>query len=120
MISIAIAFKRQHARSLPIFWLAAVFVSLLPAMNIPGRGLAGAFEYRYTLAAHVISAILLADLALRFARAKRCWGTTWDCVAIGFVIAYLGWAGGVTLSTSATWRMPGRVLAEDDRALSRK
>ncbi len=103
---IVFVLKRRHGWSLPLLWAAAVFVSLLPAMNIPGHGLAGAFEYRYTLSAHVVSAILLADFALRLTRGKQRWGKAARAVSLGLVLAYLGWAVSVTLSTSVAWRSP--------------
>ncbi|MSR15753.1 MAG: hypothetical protein EXR86_14605 [Gammaproteobacteria bacterium] len=94
--------KRRHHWSFPSLCLAAVIASLLPAMNVPAYGLARVFEYRYTLAAHVMSAMLLADLAIRLTRIKL--RERLRVLPRVLVLAYLGWAVTLTASTSFAWR----------------
>ncbi len=102
-----ITLKRQHRWSLPLLWGGVVLVSVLPTLSLLGRGGSGTFEYRDLLIAHVLSAILLADLARRLVRhAGRA--KTRRYVTLGFVVLYLGWACSVTYASTAAWRSPAK------------
>ena len=68
--AMAVAARVRHGDSLPLTWLLLAGVSVATVMNIPNRGHAATFEYRYTLSANVVPAVLLADLAVRFCRGR--------------------------------------------------
>jgi hypothetical protein len=102
LCAMTIAVKRRHHWSLPAFCGMAIVVSLLPAMNFPSQGFARAFEYRYSLAAHVIAAILLADLAIRLWQNRTV--PLLHTALSGAAIVYLLWACAATIITGHLWR----------------
>jgi hypothetical protein len=102
---IAVTLKSRHGWSLFLLSVAGIFVSLLPALNSLRLVPAGAFEYRYTLAAHVMGAVVLADVALRVLRVARA-SVAFRVLALILMSGYLSWAVIVTLGTSTAWRSP--------------
>jgi hypothetical protein len=97
----ALAWVRAGWR-LPALWLAGSAVTLATVLNVPFRGTAAAFEYRYTLSAQVLTAVLLAAAWVGLRR--TVWGSRWPRGLWVVAIGVLAWRGAVTVQNTAAWR----------------
>lgn len=105
VLAIAIAARVRNNDALPLLWLLAAGVSLATVMNIPARGHAATFEYRYTLSANVMTAILLGDLAVRYLRGRTARRGRGRLVAAGVLGAYLCWSTLMTAANTHAWQV---------------
>lgn len=98
----ALAWRRRW--SLPLLVLVAGGGTLLTVLNIPWRGNAAAFEYRYTVSAHLLVAILLADTALRLARSAAWERAGGRVLILGAVTGYLAVSSVASVDQTVAWR----------------
>lgn len=105
VLAVALAARIRHGDGLPLLWLLAAGVSVATVMNIPPRGHAATFEYRYTLSANVMTAVLLGDLAVRFLRGSLTRLVNGRLVATGVVVAYLTLGAFVTAQNTWAWQV---------------
>jgi len=104
VLAIVVAWRVRHRDGLPLLWLLMAAVTFGTVLNIPNRGPAATFEYRYTFSAQVITAIWLADVAVRFVRGRLATHPTWRHVPVGLVVAYVAWSAVITNLNTQAWR----------------
>lgn len=86
--------------ALPILGFLLAVTSFATVLNIPNRGPAATFEYRYTLSAAVVVAIVVSDMWLRLFAYSRRLGRG---VLAPALTAWLFWRIVVTLLNTHAW-----------------
>lgn len=105
VLAVAIAARLRGGDGLPLLWLFAAGVSMATVLNIPNRGHAATFEYRYTISANVITAVLLGDLFIRLARGRLASWASGRVAVMGLIAAYLTWCVSMTAANTHAWQV---------------
>jgi len=105
VLAIAIAARVRNGDRMPLLWLFLCGLSVATVMNIPNRGHAATFEYRYTVSATVATAIFLGDLAVRLVRGRLGSLKGGRIAVVGALAAYLAWGAVVTWDNGWHWQV---------------
>lgn len=98
-VTTAILFRRGWRW--PLVWFVAGLMSYVLVLNIPFRGTAAAFEYRYTWSSQVLTAVLAASAGVALWRSGAF--ARWPRAVIGVASAIFAWRIAVTGLQVLAW-----------------
>lgn len=101
--AVVAALRVRFGWGLPALWLLAAGVTFATVLNIPFRGTAAAFEYRYTFTAQVITAVLLGAAMVALLRSRMLEHRLLRVVPAALCVAYLVWGATVTNANRHAW-----------------